>query len=67
MTRLTRHEPPLWEMYASFSPDGKQILYSRAATGELPGLWVMNADGSDQRLLTRGYNNWGANGRWLTV
>lgn len=65
VTRLTAHDPPLWEMYASFSLDGKQILYSQAAVGEQPGLWVMNSDGSDQRLLTRGYKDCGGRGRWL--
>ena len=34
------------------SPDGKQILYSRARVGEQSGLWVMNRDGCDQHLLT---------------
>jgi TolB protein len=67
ITQLTANDPPLWEMYASFSPDGQQILFSRAATGTLAGLWVMNADGSDQRLLTCGYDDLGARGRWLKI
>jgi len=67
LARLTKRESPVWEMYASFSPDGRRIAFSRAAVGELPGLWVMNADGSDQRLLTRGYGEQGAVGRWLEI
>jgi TolB protein len=64
---LTEKASPVWEMYASFSPDGDQILFSRAAVGELPGLWLMNEDGSDQRLLTRGHDGQGATGRWISV
>src|SRR5216683_973844 len=42
---------------ATFSPDGKSILFSSSATGngaQLFGLelWVMNADGADPHTLT---------------
>src|SRR5437763_1434865 len=35
----------------SWSPDGKQIAFASARTGNFD-IWVMNADGSDQRRLT---------------
>ena len=37
----------------SFSPDGRSILWSKFGGGA-DGLYVMNADGSDQRRLTDG-------------
>jgi Tol biopolymer transport system component len=64
--RLTRSEPPVWDFRASESPDGKQIVFCRAATGGAPAIWVMRADGSDARELTKGLNDHGADHpRWL--
>ncbi len=39
--------------YPSWSPDGKQIVFSswEYGTSTGPALWVMNADGSNQRVL----------------
>lgn len=65
-TPLTRSAPPVWDFRASESSDGRQIVFCRAATGEAPGLWVMNSDGSGSRLLTRGFEDKGADHpRWL--
>lgn len=37
---------PVW------SPDGRKIAFVRRAIGQdMPGIWVMNADGSEQRKL----------------
>jgi len=36
----------------AFTPDGKRIVYTSSTTGD-QDIWVMNADGSDQRQLTR--------------
>jgi len=51
---------PVW------SPDGTQILFQREGNGTGQKLWVMNADGSHQTLLTNGervgrngYASWG--------
>ncbi len=66
LTRLTHHEPPLWDFRSSESTRGKQIAFCRCATGESPGLWVMNANGGGPRLLTRGIDGRGADHpRWL--
>lgn len=38
--------------YAAWSPDGKKIVYTRTQPGD-GTLWVMNADGSNKRQLTK--------------
>jgi TolB protein len=63
---LTHSNPPEWDFRSSASRDGKQIVFCRAATGETPAIWVMDADGSNQRMLTRGIDDLGADHpRWL--
>src|SRR5262245_43171538 len=51
LTRLTRSPWP--EFDPSWSPDGTHIAY-RSERGGDPEIWVMNADGSHTRGLTRG-------------
>ncbi|MCB0133131.1 MAG: PD40 domain-containing protein, partial [Caldilineaceae bacterium] len=48
-----------WDKHPSFSPDGSQIVfYSNRETGRKQ-LWIMNADGTNQRNLSRNeYNDW---------
>ncbi len=48
-----------WDKHPSFSPDGSQIVFwSNRLTGHKQ-LWIMNADGSGQRLLLESpYNDW---------
>ena len=66
VTRLTHQEPPIWDFRISVSPDGRKILFCRAATGEVPGIWVMDQDGANPRLLTRGLEEKGADHpRWV--
>jgi Tol biopolymer transport system component len=38
--------------YPAWSPDGNQIAYTRTQQGD-GGLWIMNADGTGKRRLTR--------------
>jgi len=64
--QLTKNEPPLWDFRTQWSADGRRIVFSRVGTGCPSELWVMDADGKNQRFLTRGYNDMGADfGRWL--
>jgi len=66
VTQLTRNDPPQWDWGALCSPDGRQILFLRAKTGGYPAIWVMDAYGRNQRMLTRGVNGQGAFvSRWL--
>ena len=49
---------------AQISPDGNRIVYTRQVANKIEdrwdsSLWIMNADGSQQRLLTKG-----SNARW---
>ena len=64
--RLTSSEPAVWDFRPSISPDDERIVFCRAATGEVPAIWVMKADGSDPHKLTAGLDNQGADHpRWL--
>jgi TolB protein len=56
---LTASEPPVWDFRTAWSRDGGQIAFCRAPVGKASGLWVMNADGSDARFLTRGHDGKG--------
>jgi TolB protein len=63
---LIKSETGVWDCRASESPDGRWILFCRARTGEMPGLWLMASDGSHPRLLTDGSGHQGADHpRWL--
>ena len=65
---LTRSEPPVWDFRASESSDGRSIVFCRAETGGVPALWVADADGRNERLLTRGFEEQGADHpRWLPL
>lgn len=66
ITALTHSEPPVWDFRSSASSDGKSIVFCRATTGGAPAIWVMDADGKNPRLITRGIDNLGADHpRWL--
>lgn len=66
MTSLTPETPNVWEFRACASDDGKSIAFCRAETGGSPALWIMDANGRNPRLLTRGIDDKGADHpRWL--
>jgi Tol biopolymer transport system component len=67
-----------WEDWnPRWSPDGRQIAFVRSGyeiadipepAGGPAGLWVMNADGSNQRLVTgmaAGAQEWSPDGKWI--
>ncbi len=60
VTRLTHSEPPVWDFRPSESSDGRQIIFCRAATGDVANIWIMDSDGRRPRLLTRGLEDKGA-------
>lgn len=67
-TPLTPEAPNVWDFRASASDDGTSIVFCRAETGGVPGLWMMDADGRHARLLTRGIDDKGADHpRWLPI
>ena len=68
VTRLT--EGDYWALHAAFSPDGQQIAFGRDSTASLQSaqLWLMNSDGSNQRLLfeRNAYGmSWSPDGEWI--
>jgi TolB protein len=66
ITRLTKCDPPVWDFRVSESPDGRHIVFCRAATGGAPAVWMMDADGRNPHELTKGLDNRGADHpRWL--
>lgn len=63
---LTTSVESVWDFRCSQSPDGKEIVFCRAATGEAPAIWVVDHDGENPRQLTRGFENMGADHpRWV--
>ncbi len=55
---------PIW------SPDGKKIVYYVEKGDNKDQIWTMNADGSDQKLLTNNighnfYPSWSADGKQI--
>jgi dipeptidyl aminopeptidase/acylaminoacyl peptidase len=56
---------PELDKFPSWSPDGSQIVFTSTRTRNYQ-LWIMNADGSDQRLLM-GWDNWTPYNDWGPV
>src|SRR5262249_41674628 len=66
ITQLTRSDPPVWDFRAIMSPDGERIIFCRAATADVPSVWIMNADGTGACELTKGLDNKGADHpKWI--
>ncbi len=67
VTELTAKEEGKWEHHANFSQDGSLIVYGKAYVAQDSELWIMEKDGLNQRLLTRGVENRGAWGYGLGI
>lgn len=50
LSRLTRNQWE-WDKHPSYSPDGTQIVFSSNRGTGRRQIWIMGADGSNQRLL----------------
>jgi TolB protein len=53
LQQLTRFEPGTSVLSYSFSPDGKWITFSKSGRGGQPDIFVMRADGTEIRPVTR--------------
>jgi TolB protein len=67
LTRLTRFKRGTLVTSSSFSPDGKWIVYGATGVARQPDIYVMRADGSDVRPVTRtklwdSAPDWGSSG-----
>jgi hypothetical protein len=46
-----------------WSPDGKKIAFMSIRDGKKPAIWVMNADGTEQKFLAEGFSpDWSSDG-----
>jgi len=50
----------VWDFRIVWSPDGLRIAFCRAEVEQPSGLWIMDADGVNQKLLTYGHEGQGA-------
>ncbi|NKB67667.1 MAG: serine/threonine protein kinase [Candidatus Latescibacteria bacterium] len=63
---LTAGDKSVWDFRQCPSPGGELVLFCRANTGASPAIWTVDAQGRGSRLLTRGWNDLGADHpRWL--
>lgn len=68
LKEITLFEEHCWDFRASCSADGKKIVFTRARVDQGSELWVADIDGQNQRLLSRGLDQKGADaGRWLEI
>jgi Tol biopolymer transport system component len=68
ITELTESQEDRWDCRPTPSPDGQSIAFVRAVVGHPSELWIMDSDGGNPRLLTRGLDQLGADHpRWLSL
>ena len=65
---LVSHPGPLWAPV--FSPDGKEVAFSRAEADGSWHIWVVSVDGGEQRRLTSSalpeiYPRFSKDGKWI--
>jgi Tol biopolymer transport system component len=61
--RVTHLSPDTLLLSASFSPDGKRIVYAQSGTGGLPDIFTMKTDGTHRRQVTSN-RNWDSAPDW---
>ena len=54
VTPLTSNESRTWDFRTVWAPQGDKIAFCRAKIGGPSELWIMDADGKNQKFLTRG-------------
>ena len=59
ITPLTDNQENVWDFRTTCSADGEKIAFCRARVGETSELWIMDADGKNQKFLTRGVEDRG--------
>jgi len=68
VTVISREKKPTWNFRLLWSPDGKRLAFCRAVAGGSPAVYVMDADGTNERCVTRGLERKGADHpRWFMV
>jgi TolB protein len=78
LTSCAGAKPGCANVYPSWSPDGKKLVYTHQDDGDPEGgfgeneqIWVMNADGSHAHALTTGSTpkhqrpDWSPDGKWI--
>lgn len=53
-------EPRVWNFRSAWSPDGGLFAFCRAEVGSPSGIWLVDADGGNARMLTDGFEHLGA-------
>ena len=53
LKQVTRFPRRIEVLSASYSPDGRWIVFSRTGRARLPDLFVIHPDGTDMRQVTR--------------
>ena len=59
-TEFIPYEDRVWNFRSAWSPAGSLFAFSRAEVGSPSRIWLVNADGSNPRMLTDGYEHKGA-------
>ena len=59
-TEFIPYEPRVWNFRSAWSPDGSVFAFCRAEVGSPSGIWLVDADGGNARMLTDGFEHLGA-------
>ena len=59
-TEFIPYEPRVWNFRSAWSPDGSLFAFCRAEVGSPSGIWLVDADGGNARMLTDGHEHLGA-------